>query len=316
MGIKSSVTDVLEHAIRWQSEGHGVELITVVKTFGSSPRPVGSLAAVRHDGHMVGSVSGGCIEKQLVEQIRSGHNPAPITYNVTDAEAKRFGLMCGGSIELLFENVSENSKLSELQQRLNRNQRTTRHLHVATGEVTLNDAAEQDQFHFDGESLINILGANYHLIIIGANELSRFTVEFAQAVDFEVSVIEPREEFNASWPIPTPTPINQMPDDAVIELARHEHCGVLALTHDPNLDDLALLEALTKNLFYVGALGSTRSHEKRLARLRHFDAPENKLDTIHAPIGVNIGSRTASEIAISIVAELVKLRAEHRLVVN
>ena len=310
MGINNSLTDVLNQANTWHKDGHDVELVTVVNTFGSSPRPVGSMAAVRHDGLLVGSVSGGCIEKQLVERMRSGEHSHSTAYRISDEEAKRHGLLCGGQIELVFETLTPLSQLEELQTRMANKVRTRRTLNLATGEVQLTDAAREDKFEYQDNTVVNVIGPNYHLLIIGANELARFTAEFAIAVDFSVTVAEPRKEFLASWPSSQVAALDSMPDDAVKELSHHEHCGVLALTHDPNLDDLALMEALERDLFYVGALGSKRSHEKRLHRLRGFDITEDKLSLIQAPIGLSIGSRTSAEIAISIVAELIQHRAD------
>ena len=310
MGIENSVSEVLNQASAWFSEGHDVELVTVVGTFGSSPRPVGSLAAVRHDGMMAGSVSGGCVEKQLVERMRLGDTQNNLSYKISDEEAKRHGLLCGGEIELVFETITASSKLAELQARLANNIRTRRTLNLLTGNVELSDAKRSDQFEYDGDAVVNIIGPRCHLLIIGANELARFTAEFATAVDFTVTAADPRKEFRDSWPIANVTTVDAMPDDAVKAISQHEHCGVLALTHDPNLDDLALMEALELDLFYVGALGSTRSHEKRLHRLRGFDIPEDKLSSIQAPIGLSIGSRTSAEIAIAIVGELIQHRAQ------
>jgi len=309
MDIKSSLIDVLEHALKWRDEDHAVDLVTVVRTFGSAPRPVGTMAAVRHDGLLIGSVSGGCIEKQLVESIRKQGLSTSVVYRVTDAEAKRFGLMCGGEIELVFEPISERSQLHPLLARLLAGQQTTRRLDISTGTVELTDRVETDQFHMDGKTVTNPLGPNHRLILIGSNELARFTAQFASALDFEIRVCDPRKEFRATWTLNGITPIDLMPDDAVKRYATHANCAVLTLTHDPNLDDLALIESCERKLFYVGALGSSRSHEKRLHRLRGLDISEPVLKSIKAPIGLSIGSRTSAEIAVSIVAELVQARS-------
>ena len=310
MGIKNSASDVLNQAINWHNEGHSVELVTVVNTFGSSPRPIGSLAAVRHDGLMAGSVSGGCVEKQLVERMRLGQCENSVSYRIDDEEAKRHGLLCGGEIELVFETVTDSSKLVELQTRLTNNIRTRRTLNLSTGAVELSDATREDLFEYSGNTVVNVIGPRCHLLLIGANELARFTAEFAVAVDFTVTVAEPRDEFRSSWSVTNVAAVNSMPDDAVKAHSQHEHCGVLALTHDPNLDDLALMEALELDLFYVGALGSKRSHEKRIHRLKGFDIPKDKLSRIQAPIGLSIGSRTSAEIAVAIVGELILHRAK------
>jgi len=296
MAIKNSVAEVLENAVEWLAQGYSVDLVTVAKTFGSSPRPAGTLAVVRSDGLLVGSVSGGCIEKQLVETLRKVDNTSAVAYHISDAEAKRYGLMCGGDIELIFEKVTEHSMLAEALAELNLGHRIKRTVNIEDLHVTLAPATGHVSFSWDGKYLTQIMGPSHSVIIIGAGELSRFTAQFANAVDFDVHVIEPRAEFRSAWTQRAVcTPVDQMPDDAVKQLATHNQCAVLALSHDPNLDDLALMEALERQLFYVGALGSTRSHKKRLERLSGFDYTNEQMARIHGPIGLNIGSRTSAE---------------------
>jgi len=236
----------------------------------------------------VGSVSGGCIEKQLVEALRKGGESQSVAYRISDTEAKRYGLMCGGDIELVFETVTNTSKIPQLLAGLQAGDRMKRTLELSTGEIKLSTATDADQFSWDEQTLVQILGAHHRLIIIGAGELSRFTAQFASAADFEVQVCEPREEFRQAWPLLSYAPLDKMPDDAVKEFATHTNCAVLALTHDPNLDDLALMEAMH--------------------RLRAFDYTDQQLATIHAPIGISIGSRSSAEIAVSIVAQLIQFR--------
>jgi len=310
MAIKNSVIDVLEHVITWRNAGHDVNLVTVVNTFGSSPRPVGTIAAVRHDGLLIGSVSGGCIEKQLVASFQQNNTKKTVSYRINDAEAKRYGLMCGGEIELVFEQVGDVSEFRQVAQRLQQGQRVQRRVNVNTGDSSLHDAATNDRFAWDGNLLVQVFGSSQRVIIIGAAELSRYTAQFAGAADFDVIVAEPRAEFRAAWPLDSPLPIDEMPDDAVKTYATHQQCAVLALTHDPNLDDLALLEALSLDIFYVGALGSNRSHKKRIQRLQQFDVDAERLANMHAPVGLTIGSRSSAEIAIAIVAQLIQCRAE------
>ncbi len=306
--MKNSAEEVLESAAQWLETGHGVELVTVVRTWGSSPRPVGSIAAVRDDGVLVGSVSGGCVEKQLSESFRGQGASRTHTHTVDDEQARRFGLACGGELELVFETLMAAQPLRELLQRLSRRERVRRNVSIGNGEAVLESARRSDQFAWDGENLCQVFGPSWRLLVIGAGQLSRFTAEFALAIDFDVLVVEPREQFREAWNNPMVPVIPDSPDDAVLAYANDPNSAVLALTHDPNIDDLALMEALPSQAFYVGALGSVRNYEKRVKRLAGLDVPAEAIARLRGPIGLSIGSRTSAEIAISIMAELIQVR--------
>lgn len=306
--MKNSAVEVLEQAVVWLDDGHGVELVTVVRTWGSSPRPVGSIAAVRDDGVLVGSVSGGCVEKQLSESFRGQIATRTHTHKVDDEEARRFGLACGGELELVFETLEEADSLKELLQRLSRRERVKRAIDVGNSAATLSTATRSDRFAWDGQHMQQVFGPSWRLLIVGAGQLSRFAAEFAQAIDFEVLIVEPREQFREAWNNPSVPVLADSPDDAVLQYANDANSAVLALTHDPNIDDLALLEALPSQAFYVGALGSTRNYEKRIKRLAGLDVPADAIARLRGPIGLSIGSRTSAEIAISIMAELIQVR--------
>lgn len=306
--MKNSAVEVLEGAVQWLEAGHGVELVTVVRTWGSSPRPVGSIAAVRDDGVLVGSVSGGCVEKQLSESFRGQVASRAHTHKVDDEEARRFGLACGGELELVFETLDRPDGLQEVLQRLGRRERVRRDVLIGQGDATLTTASRSDRFAWDGQVMRQVFGPSWRLLIVGAGQLSRFTAEFARAIDFEVLVVDPRDQFREAWNVPSVSVMADSPDDAVLQYANDSNSAVLALTHDPNIDDLALLEALPGKAFYVGALGSVRNYEKRLKRLAGLDVPEEALARLRGPIGLSIGSRTSAEIAISIMAELIQVR--------
>lgn len=306
--MKTGAEEVLERAVNWLQTGHGVELVTVVRTWGSSPRPVGSIAAVRDDGVLVGSVSGGCVEKQLSESFRGQIAARTHTHKVDDEEARRFGLACGGELELVFETLERPDALQELLQRLGQRERVRRDVSVGNSEATLSTAIRSDRFAWDGKLMQQVFGPSWRLLIVGAGQLSRFAAEFAQAIDFEVIVVEPRDQFRQAWDIKSIPVIADSPDDAVVQYASDPNSAVLALTHDPNIDDLALLEALPSQAFYVGALGSVRNYEKRVKRLAGLDVPADAIARLRGPIGLKIGSRTSAEIAISIMAELIQVR--------
>lgn len=308
MSIDNSDHEVLKTAAGWLEQDRGVELVTVARTWGSSPRPPGSLAAIRDDGVLVGSVSGGCVEKQLSESFQNTDKSRAFTHRIDDEDARRFGLACGGELELVFETLHHARPLRDILAKLDRRERVKRQVHVGDQAASLIPADRGDMFSWDGQTLEQVFGPAWRVLIIGAGQLSRYTAEFALALDFEVVVCEPRPEFRQAWQVSGAELIELLPDDAVLKHAMDPQSAVLALTHDPNLDDLALLEALPGQAFYVGALGSKRNYERRCKRLVDLDVAEESVARLRGPVGLSIGSRTSAEIAISIVAELVQVK--------
>ncbi|MCC6071239.1 XdhC family protein [Massilia sp. GCM10020059] len=304
--------EVLKTAAGWIGAGHRCELITVIKTWGSSPRPIGATLAICDDGRVVGSVSGGCIEDDLIERVRQ-HGitrtlPEIVSYGITADEAHRFGLPCGGTIELAIEPLSCAGTIIELLERLERHELVARNLNLQTGEVTLTPAAAGAAQQIADGVLTTIHGPRWRLFIIGAGQLSRFLAQVATAMDYYVTVCDPREEYRAGWQLPGVQLVHAMPDDLVIEARLDHRSAVVALTHDPKLDDLALMEALKSDAFYVGAIGSRVNNAKRRERLKEFDLTDEQLARLHGPIGIYIGSKTPAEIAISILAELTAIK--------
>ncbi|WP_423194919.1 MULTISPECIES: XdhC family protein [unclassified Cupriavidus] len=301
--------EVLKSSVRWQAEGHRVLLVTVVRTWGSSPRPEGAMLAVRDDGLVVGSVSGGCIEDDIIDRVRRegirGDRPEAIKYGISAEEAHRFGLPCGGTIELVAEPLGAHSGIAALLEAVESGQLVTRHLDLASGHATLGPALVTDGLSFDGQRLLTIHGPRYRMLVIGAGQLSKYLCQIAVGLGFHVTVCDPREEYTETWDIPGVTMVRTMPDDTVLAMKLDERCAVIALTHDPKLDDLALMEALHTPAFYVGALGSRRNNQARRERLKEFDVTDLELARLHGPVGIYIGSRTPPEIAISILAEVI-----------
>ena len=305
--------EVLKTAAGWIATGHRCELVTVVKTWGSSPRPIGATLAVRGDGRVIGSVSGGCIEDDLIENVRAkgispDAKPHIVSYGISADDAHRFGLPCGGTIELAVEPLHAGSGLPELLQRLEGGELLERRLDLNSGAVTLGPAAPGAVLRVENESLHTVHGPRWRLIIIGAGPLSRFLAQVASGMDYRVSVCDPREEYRADWNLPGVELLHAMPDDVVIEARLDARSAVVALTHDPKLDDLALMEALKSDAFYVGAIGSRLNNAKRRERLKLFDLTDAELDRLHGPIGLYIGSKTPAEIAIAILAEMTAIK--------
>ena len=300
--------EVLKSSARWLEEGHRALLVTVVKTWGSSPRPEGAMLAVRDDGLVVGSVSGGCIEDDLIDRVRQKGieqtRPEAVKYGITAEEAHRFGLPCGGTIQLVLEPLTPQSGIADLCHAVEDGRLVAREVDMVTGAVRLDAALATDGVHFDGERLLTIHGPRYRMLVIGAGQLSRYLCNIAVGLDYQVTVCDPREEYTEEWSIPGTKIVRTMPDDTVIDMKLDERCAVIALTHDPKLDDLALMEALKTPAFYVGALGSRRNNQARRERLKEFDLNDTELARLHGPVGIYIGSRTPPEIAVSILAEV------------
>jgi xanthine dehydrogenase accessory factor len=302
---------VLTQARLWHTEGHPVRLVTVIETWGSAPRPPGALLAMRGDGLVVGSVSGGCVEDDLIERVRGGdevNQPSLVTYGVTKEEAARFGLPCGGNLRLVQEPLRDTSWIDEVLARTQRHELVARRLDLATGQVTVEAASRSETFSFDGQTLRALFGPRWRMLVIGAGQLSRVLAQMALALDFEVICCDPREEYHLTWDVPGTTFSRHMPDDLVLELQLDPHSAVVAVTHDPKLDDMALLEALKSPAFYVGALGSRSNTAKRKERLALFDLSAQEINRLHGPIGLDLGGRTPAEIAVSILAEIVAVR--------
>lgn len=303
---------VLNSLQAWQAEQTVCWLATVVQTFGSSPRPPGAMLALRGDGVLVGSVSGGCIEDDLADRARQGRlslqTPEVLTYGVTREEAQRFGLPCGGTLIIVVEPVTDFSWVREILRRIGRHELVARRMDMHSGTVTLSDASRDDELCFDNSILTTIHGPRWRLLIIGAGQTSGYLARMAQALDYQVIVCDPREEFREAWDVPGATLLSDMPDDAVVTLPADGRTAIIALTHDPKLDDMALLEALKSPAFYVGALGSRANNAKRRERLALFDLTSEEIDRLHGPVGLEIGSRTPPEIAVAILAHLISIR--------
>lgn len=287
---------VLKSARDWLKAGHRVVMATVIRTWGSAPRPIGALTAIRDDGMVAGSVSGGCIEDDMVLQVRSGElvqdKPATTKYGVSAEEAKRFGLPCGGTLELVLEPLGKDSGIDELLARVERHELVMRRLDMKSGRVAISPANPADHLVFDGATLATVHGPRWRLLIIGAGQLSTFLAQMAQGLDYQVTICDPREEYAEGWNVPGSELKRGMPDDVVTEMNLDGHSAVVTLTHDPKLDDMALLEALKSPAFYVGAIGSRKNNEARRKRLAEFDLSREEIARLHGPVGLKIDRKS------------------------
>jgi xanthine dehydrogenase accessory factor len=304
--------EVLKTCSAWLAAGHRCQLVTVIRTWGSSPRPIGATLAICDDGRVVGSVSGGCIEDDLIERVRKEGIvrtlPEVVSYGISADEAHRFGLPCGGTIELALEPLGPHSRIDELLARLAAHELVERTLDLRSGAVTLRRARPGAVLEHTGEQLLTQHGPRWRLLIIGAGQLSRMLAQIATAMDYHVTVCDPREEYRAGWALPDVPLVHAMPDDLVQEMQLDSRSAVVALTHDPKLDDMALMEALKSEAFYIGAIGSRANNAKRRERLLQFDLTPAQVERLHGPIGLYIGSKTPPEIAISILAEMTAIK--------
>jgi xanthine dehydrogenase accessory factor len=304
---------VLQGVQRWAAAGQPFVLVTVARTWGSAPRPPGAWLALRGDGAVLGSVSGGCVEDDLIRRMAAGemagNTPFLLRYGVTREEAARFGLPCGGTLELVVEPAPDPALLHELASHIAAGRLVRREVKLAGDPVHLSDGSRGDRLEWDGERLVTIHGPRWRLLLIGANQLARCLAPMAQALDYAVTVCDPRVEYTGEWDVPGTELTTEMPDDAVLALAPDPHTAIVTLTHDPKLDDMALLEALKSPAFYVGALGSRPSTAARKARLlEYFDLTAVEIGRLHGPVGLPIGSRTPAEIAVSILAEMTAVK--------
>ena len=308
--MQSLDLDVLERALEWRRSGRRVWLLTVAQTFGASPRPPGSLAAIRDDGILVGSVSGGCIEDDLVARREeySGRKPRFAAYGVSAEEARRFGLPCGGQLEVIIEPQVRDDEIAALLEAIASGRIVARHVDLASGDWSLANARPTDECERTAARFTSVHGPRWRMLIIGASEIAHYLAEVAQTVDFQVHVCDPREEYRSAWRAQDARWIEGMPDDAVLAFKPDGHSVILTVSHDPKLDDMALLEALKSDAFYVGAVGSARTSAERRKRLAEFDLTAQQIARLHGPVGLSIGSRTPPEIALAILGDLVAAR--------
>ena len=303
---------VLKTALTWLREGRRIAIATVVQTWGSSPRPVGSWLAIRDDGQVVGSVSGGCVEDDLIRRVQTEilvrDLPEMVVYGVSREEAARFGLPCGGTLRLLVEPRPEQAILESILAAIEGHQLILREVDLQTGKSVLRQGNKTDGFSLTDHTMQTSYGPRWRMFVIGAGQLSLYVANFAVASDFDVIVIDPREEYAEGLDLKGVQFIKGMPDDVMQELGIDSHTAIVALTHDPKIDDLALIDALQSEAFYIGALGSLTNTLKRKERLREFNVSSEQLERLHGPVGLAIGALTPPEIAVSVMAEIIAVK--------
>jgi len=311
---------ILPTALEWHVSGIGAAVATVIRTWGSAPRPVGSQLAVSGEGDIIGSVSGGCVEGAVIIEalntLKTGRNVI-LEYGVSDEDAFAVGLACGGNIQILVEPVGfglSETIVAELVCRCQRKESVAYSIDIKSGVnkvITLDiaDGKKNVGTHtsgFYGVEFLVIYEKPLRMAVIGGVHIAQPLVSIARMSGFAVMVIDPRSSFLNAIRFPNVELSNLWPDEALKAFKPDSRTAIITLSHDPKIDDLGLIEALNSNCFYIGCLGSKKTHSKRLDRLSKIVNSDICLSRLHGPIGLNIQSRTPTEIAISIMAEVIQ----------
>ena len=310
--------DIPEVALAWHRDGAGAVLATVVETWGSAPRGTGSQLAISGTGEIAGSVSGGCVEGAVVveamDSLQSGKTSI-LEFGVSDEEAFAVGLACGGTIRVMIEPIGEAFPEELLEQLCKA--RAARSpiayvVNIQTWERQLSDPdgfaerfrLDRSGFESDSEIFVGIHNPPLRMAVVGGVHIAQPLMIMARLAGYDAVLIDPREAFASEARFPSETLLHDWPDEALAARKLDARTAIVTLTHDPKLDDPAIIEALKSEVFYLGCLGSTRTHAKRVARLVQLGFDPAELTRIHAPVGLDIGSKTPAEIAISVMAEI------------
>ena len=309
--MSREIAALLQTAAQWQAAGDRVAMATVIKTWRSAPRPVGARLLIHQNGEFAGSVSGGCVEKEVIHAATAcfaDGTPRRLSFGVADEMAWQSGLSCGGEIEifvaLLPSSDSNNGRiLAQLQKAIATRTHCELKTNMTNGDIMLTDKTTAAPL-LDGDFFIEPFPPCRRLLLIGATHIAQVLAPMARTCGFDTLIIDPREAWATAARFPD-TPLDtHWPEDVLPDLLDAQ-TAVAALTHDPKIDDGALLAALSSPVRYVGALGSSRTHAKRRARLLAAGADEESLSRLCAPIGLDIGANSAAEIAVSVMGEIV-----------
>lgn len=318
--MTEKITDLPKLALDWHRAGRRVALATVVQTWGSAPRPVGSQLLIDADGAMEGSVSGGCVEGAVIveamDAVEDGKSRL-LEFGVSDDEAFAVGLACGGEIKVLVEPVGGAMPVGILEELVARRARAEPVAYVTALNGGIPQLAEvaafPDRFRMDqsgiledGATFVGIHNPPLRMVVVGAVHIAQHLIPIAQACGYAVTLIDPRPAFGSEARFPGVTIADDWPDEALAALKPDARTAIVTLTHDPRLDDPAIRTALGSDVFYIGCLGSTRTHAKRVARLEEAGFNAAQIARLHAPVGLNIGGRQPAEIAVSIMAEVIE----------
>ncbi|WP_110649300.1 XdhC family protein [Salinicola peritrichatus] len=316
---------VLEAALEWANAGETIWLCSVLATFGSSPREPGSMLVARADGSHVGSLSGGCIEEDFLGKIAEGHFGdalSVVRYGEGADESPQVALPCGGILDVLVECLTPDTAnlthLEVLHATLLGQRSLVRRIDLESGRKRFVEADENGpRVERDGPIVQLRVGPALRLIIAGISPVSQFCAEFARALGFEVIVCDPRDEARRDFPVDGVEVQSVLPSLFIASGGCHAATAVVALTHDPRIDDLAMIEAVRTPAFYIGVMGSKRTSAKRAERLKRSGGlDDDAIARLHMPIGLDLDSKTPAEIALAVVADILRVRrgkARHEL---
>jgi len=314
----SSQQQIIGRTLQWLGSEQSVWLCTILKTWGSSPRPVGAMMACTPEGDLIGSISGGCIEEDFLKQLRNGqlkqrfHEegsvPFVVKYGVTAEEQARLKLPCGGQLHVLLELIEPTDQnkgmFARLLDALEQHTSISRIVNLESGAISTADESRDDAVVIQGNRMSHSLSPMYRLLLLGAGDVAKYVAEMARALEYDVTLCDPRPNYLDNWEVEGVEKTPRLPDDVVRERFSNPYSGIVALAHDPRVDDMALMEALKTDAFYVGAMGSERTSAARRERLPELGLSQEEIERLHAPIGFQIESKTPAEIAISIMAEV------------
>ena len=324
--MTDTITDLPQLALDWHRAGRGVAIATVVETWGSAPRPAGSQMVIDADGAMEGSVSGGCVEGAVVtdaiDAIAEGEQRL-LSFGVSDDEAFAVGLACGGEIKVLIEPVGPVMPVEILERLTDARYQSQPVVYVTDIEKSrprLQAASSFPDRHRtdasglepDGRTFVAVHNPPLRMIIVGAVHIAQHLVGMARACGYQPILVDPRPAFGSQARFPGETVRDEWPDEALRALKIDCRTAVVTLTHDPKLDDPAIVTALESDAFYLGSLGSTRTHAKRVERLKEVGFNDDEIARIHAPVGLDLGGRHPAEIAVSIMAEVTQTLRKRR----
>ncbi|MFK7864485.1 MAG: XdhC family protein [Pseudohongiellaceae bacterium] len=319
--MQSSQQQIISQVSEWLRVGQSVWLCTILKTWGSSPRPIGSMMACTLNGELVGSVSGGCIEEDFIEQLKDGSlkeqfdregKPFVVQYGKTEAEQARLKLPCGGQLHVLLEYIESSVEtiqtFARLTADLEKHRKVSREVNLDNGLITATPASSEFAVAINAKLMTHSLSPMYRLLLLGAGDVAKYVAEMALALEYDVTLCDPRPNYLDNWQVPGVEVTPKLPDDVVRERFSNPYSGIIALAHDPRVDDMALMEGLKTEAFYIGAMGSERTSAARRERLPELGLSLQEIERLHAPIGFQIESKTPAEIAISIMAEVTAVR--------
>jgi xanthine dehydrogenase accessory factor len=312
--LMAEVDDILTPLSIWLKDKRKIALATVISTWGSSPRPVGGQMAIDQNGEIIGSVSGGCIEGAVItEGIKSLSDGKTRVkdYGISNDMAWEVGLACGGELKVLIQPLQiEDKIIFSIVERIRKREVIKLKINTKSGLRTIDKSISQQSSSFNQlmNEFIHIIDPKPRLFIIGAVHIAQELVKLATIADFEITLIDPRDHFATKKRFPNCQIINDWPDNALSKFKFDKATHLVTLTHDPKIDDPALIYSLKKNIGYVGSLGSKKTHQKRCERLSLLGFNQNDLNKIHGPIGLDIKAKNPAEIAISILGEIIQFR--------